>query len=753
MKNFKRKIAVLSVLSLAALGAGVFAACDEKVEYVSDDIVNGSFEYDIDGNTIPGWVREDMAFQPLGVTEEQAAELEAVGGSYFNGKKAIITNRGTLTSLPFKISGTGKIAFKLGAAKNEDKVYVEFLEAESGQPLSFLYDGKQATKATNTDFDGAFITAQMIRHTADLSAHMGKTVVIRITDNDAGKNEANYPYANLDDFRLLKDEDEVKKYADERAAALVKYAAPPFEDDTPDAFTIKNGDFNDGLDQWKITGEAFRPSGVAGANATYWGDNRYFYAHGEKFFRGDLNEKKTGSMRSTTFTLKEGAPYISMMLGAGKSSSVYVEVRLAEDVDGEKKDTVVKKIRNTAFVDPDRALMLIRTYAKIDEKYEGKKLYINVVDNAIEDFGFINIDDIRCSLTEAEVTALITEQFRALDGAPSPSGAYAGDAKNLQNYYLSCEYPVPAPFIRLDKRAEERSLLASELTEPVDLKEFISTGESGAKATLAGKPIPVKITEVKKDGEKLTGVDFGNIRLGSGVYSISYSTDADESIALNKNISATVTLIVSENLNQVYNGNFETGDLAGWMLEFTDGLGEWSGNPVQSSDGYWGGKAVYNKEGTYHFNGQENGIPESRKYRLTSTAFILGGSGFISFKLGGHAAVLKVYVMEDGVEKQVAQFDNRAYADHDVTHIHLGAMQATMTTYVADLSAHIGKTMKLVLCDDMTGDWGHAILDDVVTYYEKAPNVEGSYDTVKNLCEHGGTYNIPWLKAVNTYTA
>ena len=42
MKNFKRKIAVLSILSLAALGAGVFTACGES-EYVSDDIINGSF--------------------------------------------------------------------------------------------------------------------------------------------------------------------------------------------------------------------------------------------------------------------------------------------------------------------------------------------------------------------------------------------------------------------------------------------------------------------------------------------------------------------------------------------------------------------------------------------------------------------------------------------------------------------------------------------------------------------------------------
>ena len=140
MKKFNKAIAVLSVLSLATLGAGVFAACGEE-EYVSDDIVNGSFEYDQDGNGIPGWILGDMAFLPLGVTEDQAAELEAVGNCYFNGKKAIITNKGTLTSLPFKISGTGKIAFKLGAAKNPDKVYIEFLDHVSDAPLSFFYYG------------------------------------------------------------------------------------------------------------------------------------------------------------------------------------------------------------------------------------------------------------------------------------------------------------------------------------------------------------------------------------------------------------------------------------------------------------------------------------------------------------------------------------------------------------------------------------------------------------------------------------
>ena len=744
MKNFKRKIAVLSVLSLAALGAGVFTACGEK-EYVSDDIINGSFEYDVESNTIPGWEREDMAFQPLGVTEEQAVELEAVGNCYFNGKKAVITNKGTLTSLPFKLSGTGKIAFKLGAAKNSDKVYIEFLEYGSNQPLTFLYDGKQATKATNTDFDGAFITAQMIRHTADLSAHLGKTIVIRITDNDAGKNEANYPYANLDDFRLLKDEAEVTKYENERKALLVKYAAPAFDDDTPDAFTIKNGDFEQGLEQWKITGEAFRPAGIAGSNKTYWG-SRYFYAHGEKFFRGELNEGKTGSMRSTTFTLKEGAPYISMMLGAGKSSSVYVEVRLAEDVGTEKKDTVIKKIRNTAFADPARALMLVRTYAKLDEKYEGKKLYINVVDNAVSDFGFINIDDIRCSLTEEEVTALITEQFRALDGAPNPSGEYAGDLDNLRNWYLSCEYPAPANFIRLDKRAEERVLLASELTNPVNLNDLISSGTTGAKATLAGNPIPVKVTEVKKDGVTLTGVDFTNITLNEGVYTVRYSTDADESVALNHNVSATVNLIVSEDIREVYNGGFETGNMTGWTA-LTDGFN--LNTCVISDATYWGEKIPYNQSGNYHLDGWNTGIDETGTWGVKSTEFLLSGSGWISVKMGGRTAAVKVF-KADGT--QIGLYRANHFKDSGFPDVTSGSW-ADMRTYAIDLSAYIGEKLYLELWDvEEGGGWGLAFFDEVVTYYENAPDWENSSDTVTNSLELG-TAQLPWRKAENSYSA
>lgn len=289
--------------------------------------------------------------------------------------------------------------------------------------------------------------------------------------------------------------------------------------------------------------------------------------------------------------------------------------------------------------------------------------------------------------------------------------------------------------------------------------------------------IPENVSVTYAVTRKIGDGEATSVTVENGVYSLSFAdcdltanqtttvtfaVTATNAADPTNTVSFTVTVSVKDTtVNRVENGGFETGDLTGWTLAFTDGKGEWSGNPVQNTDGYWGGKATYNKSGNYHFNGQENGIPEDRTYRLTSSMFLLGGSGFITFKLGGHAAVLQVYVVENGAERQVAEYANTAFADHDITHVHLGAMQATMTTYVADLSDYIGKEIKLVLCDNLTGDWGHSVLDEVVTYYETAPDAEHGFDRVKNLCDHtpeematiGETVDIPWRKAVNEYVA
>lgn len=213
----------------------------------------------------------------------------------------------------------------------------------------------------------------------------------------------------------------------------------------------------------------------------------------------------------------------------------------------------------------------------------------------------------------------------------------------------------------------------------------------------------------------------------------------------------TVTVTVTDTTAyRIVNGDFETGNYDGWTLTALDG-GEFTVDPswniVQDTVAYWGGTVPYNATG-YHFNGQDNnGITEDLTYKLTSTPFTIGGSGYISFKIGGRAAVVKIYDKTTGL--LLAQYSNTQYADHDFGHLELGARQATMTTYFADLSAYKGLEVYFVLEDGLTGGWGHSIMDDVVTYYETTPVVAGKFDKVTNLCEHGGTTNIPWVTAVN----
>ena len=46
-----------------------------------------------------------------------------------------------------------------------------------------------------------------------------------------------------------------------------------------------------------------------------------------------------------------------------------------------------------------------------------------------------------------------------------------------------------------------------------------------------------------------------------------------------------------------------------------------------------------------------------------------------------------------------------------------------MADYKVDLSAHIGKNIKIRIVDNATSDWGLLFVDDFVTYYENAADV------------------------------
>ena len=201
---------------------------------------------------------------------------------------------------------------------------------------------------------------------------------------------------------------------------------------------------------------------------------------------------------------------------------------------------------------------------------------------------------------------------------------------------------------------------------------------------------------------------------------------------------------------QIANGGFETGDLTGWTVT----SGTVANGAVTTGDTFWGEGIPYNNEGYFHFDGWQANGDEAATYSLRSETFTLGGSGHISFRMGGRTAVLRVYT-EDGTK--IAEYGNPAFADVDFPHVDNGCRLATMTTYVADLSDYLGETLYVEICDVALGDgenWGVVFFDDIVTYYETAPVVSERYDVVALNSATSSTnvaqeYHIAWQTAQN----
>ncbi len=201
---------------------------------------------------------------------------------------------------------------------------------------------------------------------------------------------------------------------------------------------------------------------------------------------------------------------------------------------------------------------------------------------------------------------------------------------------------------------------------------------------------------------------------------------------------------------QIANGGFETGDLTGWTVT----SGTVANGAVTTGDTFWDEGIPYNNEGYFHFDGWQANGDEAATYSLRSETFTLGGSGHISFRMGGRTAVLRVYT-EDGTK--IAEYGNPAFTDVDFPHVDNGCRLATMTTYVADLSDYLGETLYVEICDVALGDgenWGVVFFDDIVTYYETAPVVSERYDVVSLNSATSSTnvaqeYHIAWQTAQN----
>ncbi|WP_139905568.1 cell wall-binding repeat-containing protein [Clostridium thermarum] len=168
----------------------------------------------------------------------------------------------------------------------------------------------------------------------------------------------------------------------------------------------------------------------------------------------------------------------------------------------------------------------------------------------------------------------------------------------------------------------------------------------------------------------------------------------------------------------IENPGFESGNIDGWTVIEGDAFGP---DSVCGDTIWWNERIPYNQEGLYHLNGWK--YAEANKGRLRSSTFQLGGTGWITFKLGGgkNNDLCNIQVFDADTNELIAKYGNRKFADINFPHIELGMNLANMVQYRADLSAHIGKNMYIEIVDNAENDWGVMFADDFNVYHETEP--------------------------------
>ena len=735
-RKFIVLIAALLVISGCKDGKSSEQSSDDWVVYPTQ-ITNGSFEEGIFGwevGGLGGFNEDDIT--SLEVLPDGQPSLKVGNSFYAGGTSSLPSFTGTLTSFNFKLDGLGLISLKIGAAKDPTKCYIEFFKVRSDEPLEFTVNNgtEKVTKLTNADFNGTTITSQLIRNVVDLSEHLLEPIYIKVTDNDTKSDYADYSFWNLDDFKVLNTAQEKNDALVERADQLLQFAEEDIDQDPP-VEVLRNGGFETGdTSYWKVlSGRAFSGSIISSTSEFYWG-NRVYHGEGNYLMDTFADETLVGKMRSEKFSVidkGDNKSFVSFKLGGAAHTDVYITLNKG------KTGEVVGTYRNIGFRDPGIALSLVTYYVDVSA-HIGEVLYFTLVDNAAGGpFGALVADDFKVNLSETDVkTGISTLRTWAenLDDV-------AAKADYIDVYNGGISFPVSgsAPVITLTESGYAYETTLAVMTTSLNrfLKNIVVLDDYTATSELVRN-----ITSVKYNGTPVSNPDLENFELQNGTYLLSVSVKDAYDNEATAEIKLTVEDAVTYSKN-ITNGNFETGDLTGWTV--VDGNVNVD-NAISDATTYWMEEIPFNKEGTYFFNGWDACGSEVAGYTLRSSTFTLGGSGQISFKMGGRSSRLKVYD-ESGVE--LASYYNHKFNSDGALFplIKNGSRLATMTTYVADLSAYLGANLYIEIVDEVISqDWAVAFFDDIKTYYETTLDFSGLSDVV---IQNGEEVHIPYEAVLN----
>ena len=686
--------------------------------------------------------------------------------------------------------------------KNEQSVcYVGVYLAETDQMIArqtnkYFHEHTEDYVDPSMYSKNVYNTDNFVDYTIELSAYANQECYLRIVDND---KDVYYGYLSVDDIRIgaSASQEEGPKFTkmrhyqeDVEAKDQYHIKNPDFEIGSLGGWTI-------------VSGEAFSHDGVNNEstwwneNITYNRDGNYHYGHYNPSALGVMRSSvfTLGGKGFVSFKLggcsDQNLTYIRFMA-----------VNDGEPIEVVKVSNVQYKNEQFPFIPMKMHLLnMIQYYIDLGE-FVGESMFIEIVDNndSTDDLGCMTFDSFetyyestpywkdkeyykidissayeREPVSEFQVkngtfeTGDLTGWTLSNDAAPIgeiSSKMYWWDNPNLSfnkkgSYFFSGEstegntgtltsdsFVVGGADVMTFRMSGGRDPLkcyvaiidASTNEELLRFANFmfndLNTGLVGQgsflmnmvlyKADLSslhGREVKIQVVDNATNGWGLVCVD-------SFITYYESLASVDETALECPN---TLAYVESVSEYQVTNGTFETGDTSGWT--FSD-----EAHPIMSISRdytWWNECYLFNRGGSFFMNGWE--AAEGNTGTMTSSTFTLGGSGFVTYKLGGGKNKDKCYIefVDADNDEVLMSTYNQKFKEWNKNYYYLGepidlaedgVYKANMVDYKVDLSAYLGRHIKIRIVDNAVDDWGLLFVDEFVTYYADSLTIPANFE-------------------------
>ncbi len=369
-------------------------------QYVEDVEAKDEFHIknpDFEIGSLGGWnIVSGDAFSHDGVNSESTWWNENItynrDGNYHFGHYNP-SGVGVMRSSVFKLGGKGFVSFKLGGCSDQNLTYIRFMSVQDDEPI-------EISKVSNVQYKNEqfpFVPMKMhllnmVQYYVDLGEFVGEDLYIEIVDDNDSSDDLGC--MTFDSFETYYED---TPYWEDKEYYKIDVSST-YEREPVSEYQVLNGTFETGdLTGWTLSNES-SPIGVI-SSKNYWWDspNLPFNKKGSYFFSGEEVETNTGTLTSDSFIVG-GADIMTFRMSGGRDPlACYVSI-----IDASTSEELLR-FANYMFNDLDDPnvldyigkganLMNLILYKADLSAVHGREVKIQVVDNAVSDWGLVCVD-------------------------------------------------------------------------------------------------------------------------------------------------------------------------------------------------------------------------------------------------------------------------------------------------------------------------------------------------------------------------